>query len=95
MLRRRKKGISSAMDAEEIFHQQRLGYIKCCIHTRHNVPLAQISMNRTTRHVPVDGQIAIRTCPSASLKYHEYQDIEAEAEEFMEKWLTKNSSHRL
>ena len=32
-----------------------LGYIECCIHTRHNVPLVQIKLNRMARHVSVDG----------------------------------------
>ena len=57
------------MDAEERFHQKRLGYFKCCIHTRHKVPLVQIKMNRLTRHVSVDGEIVIRTCANGSLKY--------------------------
>ena len=64
--------------------------LKCCIHTRHNVPLVQIKMNRLTRHVSVDGQIVIRTCAIGSLKYHKHQDIEAEVEETMEKGLTQN-----
>ena len=61
-LRGRKIKLSPSTDAEERFHQQRLGYIKCCIHTRHDIPLASISMNRTRRHVSVDGQTAVRTC---------------------------------
>ena len=32
-LRGRKIRISPAMDAEERFHQKRLGHLKCCIHT--------------------------------------------------------------
>ena len=79
----------TAMDAEERFHQKRLGYIKCCIHTRHKIPLVKITMNRMTKHVSVDGQIVIRTCANGFLKYHKYQDIEADVEEFTDKWLTK------
>ena len=91
----RKIRISSAMDAEERFHQQSLGYIQCCIYTRHTIPIVQITMNRMTRHVSADGPIAIRTCANGSLKYHKYQDIEAYVEEFTNKSLTKNSSQRL
>ena len=87
--RGRKMRISPAMDAEERLHQKRLGYIKCCIHTRYNVPLVQIKLNRMTRHVSVDGQVVIRTCANGTLKYHKYQDIEAEFEQFTNKWLTK------
>ena len=36
--------------------------IRCCIHTRHNVPFVQIKMKRLTKHVSVDGQIVIITC---------------------------------
>ena len=78
--------ISPAMDEEQRFHPNtRLGYLKCCIHTRHSVPLVHIKMNRSTRHVSVDGQIVIRTCANGSLKYHKY------VEAIIEKWMTKNS----
>ena len=79
-LRGRKIRISPAVDAEERFHQKRL---------------VQIEMNRLTRHVSVDGQLLIRTCANGSLKYHKNQDIDAEVEETMYKWLTINSSQRL
>ena len=46
VLRWRKFKISQSMDADERFHQKRLGYIKCCIHTRHGISLASMSMNR-------------------------------------------------
>ena len=58
------------------FIKKRLGYLKCCIHTRHNAPLVQNKMNRLTRHVSVDGQIVIRSCAKGSLKYHKHQDTE-------------------
>ena len=53
-LRRRKIKISAAMDAEERFHQKRLGYVKSYIHTKNDVPLVQIKKNRSARHVSVD-----------------------------------------
>ena len=77
------------------FTQKRFGYLKCCIHTRHNVPLMQIKKNRLTRHVSVDGQTMIRTCANGSLKYHKYRDIEAEVAGTMENGRQKNSSQRL
>ena len=43
------------MDEEERFQQKRLGYIKCYIHAKHDVPLVQIKMNRSARQVSVDG----------------------------------------
>ena len=94
-LRGRKMKISAAMDAEERFHQKRLGYFKCSIHVNHNVPLEKIRMNRSARHVSFDGQIVIRTCANGALKYDKYQDIEAEIETTMDKLMTKNSSQRL
>ena len=94
-LRGRKIKISHAIDAEERFQQQRLGYIKCYVRTKHDVPLVQIKMNRSGRHISVDGQIVIKTCANGSLKYHKYQDIETEVETTMEKWMTKKSSQRL
>ena len=42
-----------------------------------------------SKRVSVNGQLVVRTCPSGSLKYHKYQDIESEVEERMEKWLAK------
>ena len=80
------------MDAEERFHPKRLAYIKC---SRHGTSLTSISLNRFSKHVSVDGQIVLRTCQSGSLKYHKYQDIGSEVEDFMEKCLAKNSSQRL
>ena len=71
-VRRRKTRILPAMDAEERFHQKRLGYIKCCIDTQHNIPLSSISMNRVSRHMSVHGQIVVRTCQSGSLKCHKF-----------------------
>ena len=77
------------MYAEERFHQKRLGYLKCCVHTNHNFPLVQIKMNRSTRHVSVDGQNMIKTCANGSLNYYTYQGIEAEVETTMEKWMIR------
>ena len=85
MLRKELRG-------RKIFHQKRLGYIKCCIRTRHGTSLTSISLNRFSQHVSVDsvdGQVVVRTCQSGSLKYHKYQDIESEVEDYIEKWLAK------
>ena len=81
--------ISLAMDAEESFLKKKLGYLKCSIHMNHNVPLEKVRMNRSARHVSVDGQIVIRTCANGALKCDKYQDIEAEIETTMDKLMTK------
>ena len=60
-------------------------YIKCYLHTKHDVPLVQIKMNRSARHISVDGQTVIKTCANGSGTYHEYPDIGAEVETTMEK----------
>ena len=62
---------------------------------KHNIPLNSISLNWTSKHVSVKGQIVVKTCQSGSLKYIKYQDIETEVEDQMEKWQSKNSSQRL
>ena len=94
-LRGRKIKITRSMDAEERFHNKRMGYVKYCIHTRHNILLSLISLNWTSKHVSVKGQIVVKTCQSGSLKFSKYQDVEDEVEEQMQKWQTKNSSQRL
>ena len=43
---------------------------------------------RSARHVSVDGQIVFRTNANGALKYDKYQDIEAEIEITMDKWMT-------
>ena len=43
----RKFKITRSMDAEERFHQKRKGYVKNCIHMRHNILLKSISLNWT------------------------------------------------
>ena len=77
------------MDAEERFHNNRLGCVKYCIHTKHNIPLSLISLNWTAAHVSVKGQIVVNTCQGGSLKFSKYQDFEDEVEEQMQKWQTK------
>ena len=94
-LRGRKIKITRSMDAEERFHNKRMGYVKYFIHTRHNIPLSLISLNWTAKHVSLKGQIVVKTCQSGSLKFIKYQDVEDEVEEQMQKWQTKNSSQRL
>ena len=44
-LRGRKMKVTRSMGAEERFHNKRMGYVKYCIHTRHNIPLSLISLN--------------------------------------------------
>ena len=43
-LRGRKIKITKSMDAEERFHNKRMGYVKYCIHMRHDIPLSSISL---------------------------------------------------
>ena len=43
---------------------------------------------RSARHVSFDGQIVFRTYANGALKYDKYQDIEAEIEITMDKWMT-------
>ena len=82
--------MTRSMDAEERFHQKRLGYVKYCIHIRHGVLLNSISLNWTSKYMSVKGQIVVKTCQSGSLKYIKYQYIESEVEEQMAKWQSKN-----
>ena len=82
------------MDAEERF-QQRLGYVKFCPSKKHEIPLTKITLNRTKKHVSIEGQIVIRTCENVFPKYHKFQNIEKEVEEYTDDWLPKTSSHRL
>ena len=83
------------MEAEERFYNKRIGYVKCCIHKRHGVPLDLISLNWIAKQVTVKGQIVVKTCQDGSLKFNKYQDVEDAVDELMQKWQTKNSSQRL
>ena len=94
-LRGRKIRIKRSMEAEERFDNKRMGYVKCCIHKRHDVHLYLISLNWIAKHVTVKGQIVVKTCQSGSLKFSKYQDVEDEVEELMQKWQTTNRSQRL
>ena len=87
--------ISLAMDAEERFQQKRLGYIKICLNKKHEIPLTKITVNRVKKHVSVKGQKVVRTCESGSLKYHKFQNIEEEVEDYTDDWLSKKSWRRL
>ena len=74
------------MEAEERFYNKRIGYVKSCINKKHGVPLYLISLNWTTKHVAVKGQIVVKTCQDGSLKFSKYQDVEDEVDELMKKW---------
>ena len=73
------------MDAEEMFHIKRMEYVKYCIHMRFKIPHSLISVNWTQKYVSVKGQILVKICHSASLKYIKYKDVEDEVEEQMQK----------
>ena len=92
-LRGKEIKMTRSMDAEGRFHQKRMGYVKYCIHMRHNILLNSISLIWTSKHV--SGQIVVKTCQSGSLKYIKHQDIESEVEDHMVKWQSKHSSQRL
>ena len=77
--------MTRSTDAEERFHQKRLGYAKYCIHMRHGILLNSISLNWTSKYVPAKVQIVVKTCQSGSLKFFKYHDIESEVEEQMDK----------
>ena len=77
------------MDAEERFHNTRMGCVKYFLHTRHNILLSLISLNWTSKYVSVKGQIVVKTCQSGSLKFSKYQDVEDEVEEQMQKMADK------
>ena len=83
------------MDAEERFHQKRMGYVKHCFHVKYNIPLDMISMNWTLNHTSGKGPIVVKAWQSGSLKYIKYHDIETEVEGQMEKRQSINSSQRL
>ena len=91
-LRGRKIRITRSMEAEERFYNKRIGYVKSCINKKYGVPLYSISLNWTTKHVSIKGQIVVKTCQDGSLKFSKYQD---EVDELMQKWQTKNSWQRL
>ena len=88
-LRGRKIKITRSMDAEERFHNKRMGYVKYCIHARHNIHLSLISLNWTSKHVSVKGQIVVKTCQSGSLTFSKHQDVEDEVEEQVQKMAHK------
>ena len=75
-LRGRKIRITRSMEAEERFYNKRIGYVKSCINKKHGVPIYLISLNWTTKHVAVKGQIVVKTCQDGSLKFRKYQDVE-------------------
>ena len=84
-LRGRKIKMTRSVDAEERFHQKRMGFVKYCIH----IPLNSISLNWTSKYVSVKGQVVVKTCQIGSLKFLKYQDIESVVEDQMEKWQLK------
>ena len=83
------------MDAEERLQNKRMGYVKYCIHMKHNVPLESITTNWTMKYGSIKGQIVVKTVQSVNLKYVKYQDVEAEVDEQMQKRQSKISSQRL
>ena len=66
-LRGRKIKMARSVDADERFHQKRIGYVKYCVHTRYDIFVNSISFNWTSKYVSVKGQIVVKTCQSGSL----------------------------
>ena len=59
-LRGRKIKITRSMDAEERFHNKRMGYVKYCIHMKHSVPLESITTNWTMKYVSSKVRLLLR-----------------------------------
>ena len=74
---------------QRIDFNKRRRYIKFCLNQKHEIPLMKIILNRVKKHVYVEGQIVIRTCENGSLKYHQFQNIENEVEEYTDDPLSK------
>ena len=57
MLKKELKGrkIKMTRSVDATFHQQRMGYVKCCIHTRHNIPFNSTSFNWYSKYVSAKG----------------------------------------
>ena len=87
--------ISLAMDADERFHQKRMGLIKYALHNKHKIPLHKVKLNHKKRSVTVKGQVVVKTCEDGTLKYNQYHNIAEDVQNLMEKWLAKNSSQQL
>ena len=68
-MQRGKIEITRSSDAEERFHPKRIGYVKCCIHTRHGILLNSMSLNWNSKYAPVNRQTVAKTCQSGSLKF--------------------------
>ena len=67
-LRGRKLKITRTLDAEERFHQKRMGYVKYCIHVKRSIPLDSISTNWTLKHISVKGQIVVKNMSKRKLE---------------------------
>ena len=48
------------MDAEERFHNKRMGYVKYFFHMKHHVPLESMNTNWTMKYVSINGQIVVK-----------------------------------
>ena len=73
----RKIKLTRSMDAEERFHNKRMGYVKYCIHMKHNVPLESTTTNWTMKYVSIKGQIVVKTVQSGNLKEKKREEKES------------------
>ena len=87
----RRIKISQALEFDERFDRKRLGYVKCVLHKDKGYALHWIKMNLQRKTITVNGQTVAMIDSNGLLKYNKYEDIEAEVQNLMEKWLTKNS----
>ena len=69
------------MDAEERFHQKRLGYIKNNRSEKDDIPLAKITLNRASKHVSIRGDIVVRTAS--------FKTSSQKSKSTWTKWLTR------
>ena len=75
MLRKERRGrklkITRSMDAKERFHQNRMGYVRFCMHVKHNIPLDSITTNRALKHISVKRPDCGKDMPERKPKVHQ------------------------
>ena len=73
--------ISQALELDERFDKQRLGYIKYAINKSTGIELYWIELNVSKKSISVKGHLVARIENNGFLKYYKYEDVEDEVDQ--------------
>ena len=78
------------MDPKERYLQKQLGYTKYCLNEIFKIPLKRIRINRDSKHVSAQGELATTTNFNGTLIFHKHETTREQIIEQMDQRTSNN-----